>query len=73
MLRVRAAGCKRTCSGCHTSATNSAFAHVAERYQGTGRAELSEFLEGELKKRAWHLGAFAAGAQNAVLDVRPMH
>jgi hypothetical protein len=63
----------QTCAGCHTSATNTAFAHVAERFRGTGRAEISQFLQGELTKRALHLGAVAAGARNAVLDVRPAH
>jgi hypothetical protein len=62
-----------TCAGCHTTATNSAFAHVAERFGGTGRAEISQFLEGELLKRARHRGLVASGAANAVLDVRPMH
>ena len=64
---------QQTCAGCHTSATNTAFAHVAERFRGTGRAEISAFLQAELKKRAQHLGAVAVGAQNAVLDVRPAH
>lgn len=63
----------QTCAGCHTSSTNTAFAHVGERFRGTGRAEISQFLQEELKKRARHLGAVAAGAQNAVLDVKPMH
>jgi hypothetical protein len=64
---------KSTCAGCHTTATNSAFAHVAERFQGSGRAEISQFLEGELQKRATHLGLVASGAADAVLDVRPLH
>ncbi len=62
-----------TCAGCHTTATNSAFAHVAERRNPGWRAEISQFLEGELQKRAQHLGAVAFGQANAVLDVRPMH
>jgi len=64
---------KSTCAGCHTNATNSAFAHVAERFRGTGRAEISAFLEGELPKRATHLGLVAAGIIGAPLDVRPLH
>jgi hypothetical protein len=64
---------KSTCAGCHTTATNSAFAHVAERFQGTGRAEISQFLAGELVKRANHLGLVAAGLTDAPLDVRPLH
>jgi hypothetical protein len=64
---------KSTCAGCHTTATNSAFAHVAERFQGTGRAEISQFLEGELQKRGTHLGLVAAGIIGAPLDVRPLH
>ena len=43
---VLSTGEHSTCAGCHTTATNSAFAHVAERYQGTGRAEISQFLRG---------------------------
>ena len=62
-----------TCAGCHTTATNSAFAHVAERFAGTGRAEISQFLEGELQKRAVHLGRVASGVAGAALDVRPLH
>jgi len=62
-----------TCVGCHTTATNSAFAHVAERFAGTGRAEISQFLEGELQKRASHLAAVATGAASAPLDLRPLH
>ena len=62
-----------TCAGCHTTATNSAFAHVAERFHGSGRAAISQFLEGEVQKRARHLGMVASGAANAVLDIRPMH
>lgn len=62
-----------TCAGCHTTATNSAFAHVAERFNGTGRAEISQFLAGELGKRANHLGLVAAGLTDAPLDVRPLH
>ena len=64
---------KSTCAGCHTTATNSAFAHVAERFHGTGRAEISQFLEGELQKRGTHLGLVAAGLIGAPLDVRPLH
>ncbi|MCU1280149.1 MAG: hypothetical protein JWM53_3695, partial [bacterium] len=59
--------------GCHTTATNSAFAHVAERFRGTGRAEISQFLEGELQKRARHLGLVASGFADAMLDVKPLH
>jgi cytochrome c553 len=64
---------RSTCAGCHTTATNSAFAHVAERFAGTGRAEISAFLAGELTKRANHLGLVASGVVNAPLDVRPLH
>jgi len=64
---------RSTCAGCHTTATNSAFAHVAERFGGTGRAEISQFLAGELGKRANHLGLVASGAASAPLDVRPLH
>ena len=62
-----------TCAGCHTTATNSAFAHVAERWSGTGRAEISQFLAGELQKRATHLGLVAAGLVDAPLAIRPLH
>lgn len=62
-----------TCAGCHTTATNSAFAHVAERRNPGWRAEISSFLEQQLQVRAQHLGAVAFGQANAVLDVRPMH
>ncbi len=62
-----------TCAGCHTTATNSAFAHVAERFNGTGRAEISQFLAGELQKRATHLGLVAAGVVDAPLAIRPLH
>lgn len=62
-----------TCVGCHTTATNSAFAHVAERFGGTGGAEISQFLVGELQKRATHLANVAAGVAGAALDVRPLH
>jgi hypothetical protein len=62
-----------TCAGCHTTATNSAFAHVAERFAGTGRAEISQFLEGELLKRATHLALVGAGAIAAPLAARPLH
>ncbi|MCA1662952.1 MAG: hypothetical protein LC659_01505, partial [Myxococcales bacterium] len=64
---------RSTCAGCHTTATNSAFAHVAERFGGTGRAEISQFLEGELQKRASHLVAVASGVAGAALAVRPLH
>ena len=64
---------KSTCAGCHTTATNSAFAHVAERWNGTGRAEISQFLAGELVKRANHLGLVAAGVTEAPLAIRPLH
>ena len=62
-----------TCAGCHTTATNSAFAHVAERFNGTGRAEISQFLAGALTQRANHLGLVAAGAVGAPLEFRPLH
>jgi hypothetical protein len=64
---------RSTCAGCHTTATNSAFAHVAERFNGTGRAEISQFLAGEIIKRANHLGLVAAGQVAAPLEVRPLH
>ncbi len=62
-----------TCAGCHTTATNSAFAHVAERFNGTGRAEISQFLAGEVVKRANHLGLVASGLVDAPLAIRPLH
>jgi hypothetical protein len=62
-----------TCAGCHTTATNSAFAHVAERFGGTGRAEISQFLQGELQKRASHLALVAEGVIGAQLEIRALH
>lgn len=64
---------RSTCAGCHTTESNTAFVHVAERFRGTGRAEISQFLDGEVKKRAAHLLAVGLNGANAVLDVRPMH
>jgi hypothetical protein len=40
------------CAGCHTTETNSAFAHVGERFNGTERAKISDFLRTQLPKRA---------------------
>jgi hypothetical protein len=52
---------KMACAGCHTTETNSAFAHVGERWHGTGRAKISEFLRQELPKRAHNLWLIARG------------
>ncbi len=52
---------KMACAGCHTTEFNTAFAHVAERFNGTGRAQISEFLRNELPKRAYHLNNVANG------------
>ncbi len=62
-----------TCAGCHTTATNSAFAHVGERFNGTGRAEISQFLSTAIVQRANHLGLVASGAATAPLEFRPLH
>jgi hypothetical protein len=64
---------KSSCAGCHTTETNSAFAHVGERFRGSGRAPISQFLELELKKRSQHLVAVARNIEQAILDVRPAH
>ncbi len=39
------------CAGCHTTETNSAFAHVGERFNGSGRAKISDFLLKQLPIR----------------------
>jgi hypothetical protein len=52
---------KTACAGCHTTETNSAFAHVAERFQGGGRAVISDFLRQQLPLRARNLSRVAAG------------
>jgi hypothetical protein len=41
-----------SCAGCHTTVTNSAFAHVGERFNGTERAKISDFLRTQLPIRA---------------------
>jgi hypothetical protein len=64
---------QQTCAGCHTTSTNSAFAHVAERRNPAWRAEISQFLESQLRIRAAHVLNVAFDRTNAVLDVRPMH
>jgi hypothetical protein len=46
---------RMACAGCHTTEFNTAFAHVAERFGGSGRAQISEFLRGELPHRGQHL------------------
>ncbi len=52
---------KNACAGCHTTETNSAFTHVAERWQGTGRAEISEFLRQLLPQRSQNLFKVSLG------------
>lgn len=64
---------QQSCAGCHTTETNSAFAHVAERFRGGGRAPISQFLVGEVHKRSQHLVGLARNIEKAVLDVRPAH
>ena len=46
---------KMGCAGCHTTETNSVFTHVGERWNGTGKAKISDFLRQELPKRARNL------------------
>jgi len=55
---------KMSCAGCHTTETNSAFTHVGERWHGTGRAKISEFLRQELPKRAQNLWLIGRGQLN---------
>jgi hypothetical protein len=52
---------KMACAGCHTTETNTAFAHVAERFAGSGRALISEFLRRELPVRGKNLFKVAQG------------
>ncbi len=59
------------CAGCHTTETNTAFAQVAERFAGSGRAEISEFLRNELPRRSNHLLVVAAGRLDAVARNAP--
>ena len=65
---------RSTCAGCHTTATNSAFAHVAERFQRhRPRRDPRRSSPASFTKRANHLGLVASGVANAPLDVRPLH
>jgi hypothetical protein len=57
---------KMACAGCHTTETNSAFAHVAERFKGTGKAQISDFLRRELPKRAQNLWRIGQGRLDQV-------
>jgi hypothetical protein len=52
---------KIACAGCHTTESNTAFAHVAERFGGTGQATISQFLEEQLPSRALHVWSVAHG------------
>jgi hypothetical protein len=52
---------KIACAGCHTTESNTAFAHVAERFGGTGQATISKFLEEQLPSRALHVWSVAHG------------
>jgi hypothetical protein len=63
------------CAGCHTTVTHSAFVHVGERFRGTGRAQLSEFLRAQLPGRAQHLYQVSLGRldQTARATARPVH
>ncbi|HZS35719.1 MAG TPA: hypothetical protein VFF06_02785 [Polyangia bacterium] len=58
---VEAALNQTACAGCHTTETNSAFAHVAERFGGLGRAQISDFLRQQLPIRAQNLFHVAQG------------
>jgi hypothetical protein len=49
------------CAGCHTTESNTAFVHVAERFGGTGQALISKFLETQLPGRTGHLSTVAKG------------
>jgi hypothetical protein len=66
---------KLACSGCHTTESNTAFAHVAERFGGTGRAQLSEFLTNELPGRSRRLARTAQGGLKLTdrYTVKPIH
>ena len=65
---------QQACAGCHTTEFNTAFAHVGERFQGTGRAEISEFLRKELPKRAVNLLRAAGGLTKLErLTPKPVH
>jgi hypothetical protein len=63
------------CAGCHTTETNSVFTHVAERWNGTGRAKISEFLRRELLTRRNHLVQVGLGRldDSARRQVKPTH
>ena len=56
---------KMACAGCHTTEFNTAFTHVGERYQGLGRARISEFLRQQLPLRAQNLWNVAQGRLTA--------
>jgi hypothetical protein len=66
---------KMACAGCHTTETNSAFAHVGERFQGTGRAKISDFLRQALPVRAKNLWMVARGRMDQVKreSIKPVH
>jgi hypothetical protein len=59
------------CAGCHTTETNSAFAHVGERWHGTGRAKISDFLRTQLPVRAQNLFLIGRGLLDRVEATRP--
>jgi hypothetical protein len=66
---------KMACAGCHTTESNTAFTHVGERFQGTGRAQISTFLQDQLRPRTAHLmrialGQLTAGVRSAI---KPTH
>ena len=63
------------CAGCHTTETNSVFTHVAERFDGTGRAKISEFLRKALPTRAQNLWKISLGRMDLTqrAAVKPTH
>jgi hypothetical protein len=63
------------CAGCHTTESNTAFVHVGERYNGTGRAQISKFLQDQLHVRASHLLQVSIGRLSLPLRqaMKPVH
>ncbi len=63
---------KMACAGCHTTESNTAFAHVAERFKTTGRAQVSEFLRKALPTRSQNLFRVSLGLLTTA-DRAPPH
>ena len=60
-FQVETAINKLACAGCHTTEFNTAFTHVAERFNGTGAARISDFLNKQLPGRSIRLWKAAQG------------